>query len=156
MRLFVERKSLGKTRGVAKIPYELEEQPGEIGTLRNLITALVRREVAEFEAGFIPTVAIDNTQLDAPDTSPSLPQKKYTEVELAELLESGRVSFRYTYNQGKVDLSEAVSVALQAVEDGLVRVFINDREVEGLDTQIQLVEGDLLTLLRLIFLTGQY
>lgn len=156
MRLFVERKSLGKTRGVAKMTYELDEQPGGLGTLRELIVALVRREVAEFEAAFIPPVAADNTHDHAPDISPSLPQRKYTEVELAELLESGKISFGYTYNNQKVDLEQAISVALQAVEDGLVRVFINDEEVSGLDTRMRLKDGDQLTLLRLTFLTGQY
>ncbi|MDO5746314.1 MAG: hypothetical protein Q4P66_01450 [Actinomycetaceae bacterium] len=160
LRLFVERKALGRTRGVAKVPYELDEQPSELGTLRELIVALVRHEVAEFEAGFIPPAAADNTQDHAPEIPSSLPQRRYTEAELAELLESGKISFGYTYNSGKVDLEQAILVALQAVEDGLVRVFINNEEVSGLDTgldtRLRLKDGDMLTLLRLTFLTGQY
>lgn len=156
MRLFLERKSLGKTRGVAKIPYELDEQPDELGTLRKLIVTLVRREVAEFEAACIPPVAADNTHDHAPDVPSSLPQRKYTEAELTELLESGKISFGYTYNNGKVNLDQAMSVALQAAEDGVVRVFINNEEISGLDTPVRLKDGDQLTVLRLAFLTGQY
>lgn len=156
MRLFVERKSLGRTRGVAKVPYELDEQPSELGTLQELIVALVRHEVAKFEAAFISPVAADNTHDHAPDIPSSLPRQKYTEVELAGLLESGKISFGYTYNNGKVSLDQAMAVALQAVKDGVVRVFINNEEISGLDTRVRLKDGDQLTLLRLTFLTGQY
>ena len=53
------------------------------------------------------------------------------------------------------DRAKACETACQCFEDGLVRVFRNQEELEGLETQVKLQEGDCLTFIRLTFLSGR-
>lgn len=52
------------------------------------------------------------------------------------MLETGKVWFGDHENEGEVVLSDAIDTALQAVEDGLVKIFLNDAEIIGLDSKI--------------------
>lgn len=52
-------------------------------------------------------------------------------------------------------MAKACETACQCFEDGLVRVFRNQEELEGLETQVKLQEGDCLTFIRLTFLSGR-
>ncbi|OKL45904.1 hypothetical protein [Boudabousia marimammalium] len=133
MRIKVVKKSLGKTRPLSEVPYYLAS---EIQTLRDLISTLVKIEVAAFR--------------EEPETV------ALTQPELAGMLETGKVWFGDHENEGEVVLSDAKDAALQAVEDGLVKIFLNDVEIIGLDTKISLAEDDRLVLLKLTFLTGRY
>ncbi|USR79750.1 hypothetical protein [Arcanobacterium pinnipediorum] len=133
MRIKVVKKSLGKTRPLSEIPYYLQS---EVNTLHDLIAALVEIEVAAF--------------LQKPETV------ALTQPELAGMLETGKVWFGDHENEGEVVLSDAIDTALQAVEDGLVKIFLNDAEIIGLDSKISLAEDDRLVLLKLTFLTGRY
>ena len=45
--------------------------------------------------------------------------------------------------------------ALQCFLDGLVRIFRNEEELSELDQSAGLREGDILTLIRLTFLSGR-
>ena len=44
----------------------------------------------------------------------------------------------------------------QGCEDGLFRIFIGEREPEGLDAPLYLQENDTITIIRLVMLTGGY
>ena len=59
------------------------------------------------------------------------------------------------YRDGTADEEKAVGNALQCFDDGLVRVFLNGEEVAALDQQLDLAEGDVVTLMRLVFLSGR-
>jgi len=54
----------------------------------------------------------------------------------------------------EVDEEEAVGVALQAFEDGLYLVIIDDREYRELDAEVFLQPESRITFLRLIMLAG--
>ena len=67
----------------------------------------------------------------------------------------GKFAFGVHYKDREVDLPTAIETALQAVEDGLVRIFLEDRELTDLNTPLQLSEGATLTFIRLAMLTGR-
>ena len=69
--------------------------------------------------------------------------------------ETGKVGFGRIYSDKKADMAKACETASQCFEDGLVRVFRNQEELEGLETQVKLQEGDCLTFIRLTFLSGR-
>ena len=54
----------------------------------------------------------------------------------------------------KVDPAEAVGVALEAFEDGLYLVIIDDEEYRDLDREVYLQPDSRITFLRLIMLAG--
>ncbi|MBR6158433.1 MAG: hypothetical protein IKQ27_15870, partial [Lachnospiraceae bacterium] len=55
----------------------------------------------------------------------------------------------------KPDLQQAIETALQAFEDGIYRVFLNEEELTALDQQITLNAEDTLTFVRLTLLAGR-
>ena len=67
----------------------------------------------------------------------------------------GKFAFGVHYNDREINVSRAVANALQALEDGLVRVFYENTELTELDTPLALPEGATLTFVRLTFLTGR-
>ena len=54
----------------------------------------------------------------------------------------------------RVDLDDAVGVALQAFEDGIYYVFIDERQQTELEAQVALAETSTVTFLRLTPLAG--
>ncbi len=67
----------------------------------------------------------------------------------------GKFAFGVHYNDREINLPKATDTALQAVEDGLVRIFREDEELTELDAPLSLPEGATLTFIRLTFLTGR-
>ena len=57
---------------------------------------------------------------------------------------------------GCIPAEEAVETAIQGYIDGLLRIFLNDEEVGGLDEPLCIHDGDELTILRLVMLTGGF
>lgn len=53
-----------------------------------------------------------------------------------------------------VDDDQAVAAALQAFEDGVYYVFVDDQQVERLDDTVSLRDGSRMTFLRLVALAG--
>ena len=137
MNVYIKLKSIGKRRPVLEnAPYVL---PGDISTLRQLIEAIVRQEVEKFNSRGLENMLV-----------PFL-----TETEIAEQSTVGKVGFGRLYSDKKADPDKAVETALQGFEDGLFRVLINDREVEELNSPMEIFENDMLTFIRLTFLAGR-
>ena len=63
--------------------------------------------------------------------------------------------FGVNYNGEKASAEAAVKNALQAYEDGIFRLFVNDEEAGTADTSLVLREGDRLTFVRLTLLSGR-
>ena len=137
MKIFVNVKSLGKKKKVfAPIPYEIADH---VETLRELLTELVRIEVKKYnEKG----VEVQNILF-------------LSEEEIRQQAEAGKVGFGRIYSEKRADSEKAVQNALQCFEDGMVRAFQNEDELEELDEKIQIHEGDTFTLIRLTFLAGR-
>ncbi len=107
-------------------------------TLRDLISLIVRREVEAFKE--------------------RQEQRKLVQIFTAEQIQEGAA-------RGKIDMGEkdfeqnvsenqAVSTALQAFEDGLYFVFIDDIQHEDLDQTVFLAEESHIMFVRLIALAG--
>lgn len=64
----------------------------------------------------------------------------------------GKIAFGINYGGREQAADKAVDNALQAFEDGLYRVFLNDDELEKLDDTIHVNENDTLTFIRLTML----
>ena len=122
---------------VQPIPFELSGTPQ---TVRELITQTVTTCVREYEkrqerSGDIP----------APLTA----------QQITDMSDIGKIAFGINYGEKKPDLQKAVENALQAFEDGIYRVFINDKELSAPDEKIEICEGDTLTFIKLTLLAGR-
>ena len=66
-----------------------------------------------------------------------------------------KVSFGESYNENKASLEKAIQVMFQDFEDGLFRVYLNEREYKELLEPTELHDGDELVLIRLVMLAGR-
>ena len=136
MDIYVRVKAIGKRKDIlAPTPYAI---PDRICSLRQLLTAVVQKEVAQYnskqaEAQLIPFL---------------------TQQELDDQSKIGKVSFGTIYSDKKADPSKAVANAIQCWEDGLVRVFMNEEELTDLDAPLTIEAQSVLTFIRLTFLAG--
>lgn len=135
MDIYVRVKAIGKRKDIlAPTAYTI---PDGICSLRQLLTAVVQKEVAlynkETEAQLIPFL---------------------TQQQLDEQSKIGKVSFGTIYSDKKADSIKAVANAIQCWEDGLVRVFMDEKEITKLDETIWVPEGAVFTFMRLTFLAG--
>jgi hypothetical protein len=69
-------------------------------------------------------------------------------------LAQGKVELGGSELDQKVEVDAAIEVALQAFEDGLYFVFIDDEQIEGLDAIAPLASHSQLLFLRLVPLVG--
>ena len=137
IKINVQMKTPGKRRPIlGDVPYEISDT---VKTPRDLLTELVEIEVERYNQKGVDVQLL-----------PFL-----SEEELKEQVVVGKVGFGRIYSEKKADVARAVENAIQCFEDGLVRVFCGERELEQLDEEIELKEGDELTFIRLTFLTGR-
>ena len=137
MKIFVTMKSLAKRKNyLTKIETHLSRNPK---TLRELLKELVAMEVQQFN-------------------------KKQTEEKLTAFLtnedmelqaEAGKVGFSNIYIDQKANLHTAIQNSIQAFEDGLVKVFHNEKEQTALDAALDIQEGDQFTFIKLMMLAGR-
>ena len=136
MDIYVRVKAIGKRKDIlAPIPYKL---PDGICSLRQLLTAVVQKEVEQY---------------NSKETEGQL-ISFLTQQELEDQVKSGKVSFGTIYSDKKADTNKAVTNAIQCWQDGLVRVFMNDVELTELDAPIEITDGAVVTFIRLTFLAG--
>jgi hypothetical protein len=136
----ISGKVMGKTRPTFK-DWELT-LPEAIETtqlsLRSLLTQIVRAEVSAF------------------DTRQS--QRRLLRILSPEQIqlgvEQGKIESGGSELDQKVEADTAVEVALQAFEDGLYFVFIDDEQIERLDAAVMLQPTSQLMFLRLVPLVG--
>lgn len=81
--------------------------------------------------------------------------KPLSEEEISDMAKIGKIAFGINYGGKEQELSSAIENALQSFEDGIYRVFLNDSELESLDSEITLSENDSLTFIRLTMLSGR-
>ena len=136
MLVYVMMKNAARAaKRVKEYPFYLKNKPN---TLRELIAECVDTCLSLYEervrAGLSPT-----------------PLSAEQEEGMREL---GKFTFG-AHPSGKIpDRKKALDAALLACEDGLVRIFIENEEAEGLDSEINVGEGSRLTFVRLTMLTG--
>ena len=138
MRIQINAKQIYKKKqNVASYVWELPEQPDD---LRGLIRMLVLRGVSEY-----------NRRVNECQTPQTMSVSRMEDLGLV-----GKIGFGLTFDKREADPEDAVETALQGFWDGLFRVFIGDREIESLEETLHLREGDTLTIIRLVMLTGGY
>ena len=107
-------------------------------SLRDLIRTLVEREVAAFR---------DRQE-----------ERKLTRVltneQIASAVQTGRIHMGGDDITQQVDPERAVEAALTAFRDGFYFVFVDDVQIEDLDTPVELNPASQLLFLRLIPLAG--
>ncbi|MCF6313186.1 MAG: hypothetical protein L3J39_12115 [Verrucomicrobiales bacterium] len=111
---------------------------GDPLTLRQLITRIVLAEVAAFrkrqrKRSFVQVLS---------------------EAEIEIAAEAGKIDSGGRELDQEVDENEAVGVALQAFEDGIYLVLIDQVEQRNLDVEVHAHEGTQIVFLRLTFLAG--
>lgn len=137
MKLKVNIKKIGKSRHpVQEAIYEI---PGRPENVRELIEAMTTE-----------CVKLYNQRMDRPQLLRCL-----TSDEINDQAAAGKVGFGAHYGEQRADLESSVNHAIQSFEDGIYRIFLNDRELKQLEERILLTEGSSLTFVRLTMLAGR-
>ena len=130
-------RQLGKKRkALEAVPFVLPQQPE---TLRSLISA-VAHACAE----------VYNARLQAGETgiAPMSPEQ------LADMETIGKLAFGVVYGSKPACPDKAAEDALQAFEDGLIRIFQGTVELTDLNAPLTVCPDDEFTFIRLTMLTG--
>lgn len=137
MQIYIRVKAAGKRKDALEpTAYTI---PDYVVTLRQLITAIVEAEVNLYNekgtnAQVIPFLTAEQIEGQA---------------------EAGKVSFGAVYSEKKARKGKAAENAIQCWKDGLVRVFMEDRELTELDEPLSIPENAVFTFIRLTFLAGR-
>jgi len=136
MQVFIRVKAVGRRKPI----FELIEVtlPAQVSCLEEAIREIVAQQVSQYNAR-----NIDQTIF------PYLSQEQLEDQALA-----GRVSFGAAYDERKADKAKAITDALQAFEDGIYKVLIDDKVIDRLDERLELKDGAVFTFIRLTLLSG--
>lgn len=81
--------------------------------------------------------------------------KPLSKEQITDMADVGKIAFGINYSGKEQALDKAVDNALQAFEDGIYCMFLNDKQLEQPDEIIDLKENDSLTFIKLTMLTGR-
>ena len=132
----LQLKRLGKKK-IKTISVLVDKTPE---TLKELIEECVKSEITRYNRKREDVLLL-------PFLSPS---------EIQEQSESGKIGFGEIENKELAQADKAAANALLAFQDGLFAVFVEDREVNGIDEKININETTAITFVRLTFLAGTY
>jgi hypothetical protein len=140
--IMVEGKVAGQKRSLftdwrIELP-PLEENQGDHLKLRDLITLIVMKEVEAFQ------LRQEERKL----------AQVMSQQEIERSVVTGKVDPGERDLQQQESVDEAVGVALQAFEDGLYFVFVDDVQQTGLDSEVHLKTKSKVLFLRLTALVG--
>lgn len=137
MEIKVNIKKIGKKQHpVQETVYEI---PGHPKTVRELIEAVTAACVRQYNQRMVESDLL----------------RCLTKDEIDDRAAAGKVGFGVNYGEKKADSAQALENALQSFEDGIYRIFLDDRALETLDEKIQLTEDSSLTFVRLTMLAGR-
>lgn len=137
MKIQVNLKSMGKRKkSVKPVYYEIQGRPS---TVRELIYAVTEAGVREY-----------NRRMDTPDILSYL-----TNEEIDDRAVSGKISFGVNYGEHKADLRKTQEDALQCFEDGIYRIFLDEKSLEDPDETISIHDDSVFTFVRLTMLAGR-
>ncbi len=139
MEITIAIKSLAKKRLTSQ-KIELPNLSTPI-TLAEFLTQLVSQQVQAF-----------NQRVNQTDNPPLPLNDDYLSI----LTNTGKVAFADKDNLKQADESHAITTALQAYEDGLFAVFIDDTQIESLETTIDISKDSIVSFVRLTFLAGSF
>ena len=125
-------------------PLEIAGEYGTYYDLKEVLMAIVTQQVGVF-----------NQKIDDNTNGKNL-FTFFEETELQQEAETGKIRFGAIYNDKKADLDKAIETVLLAFYDGLIVIFIDERQLEKLDDKIRFNENTVVTLVRLTFLSGSF
>ena len=136
IQIYVALKHMGNiTKKVKEYPFLLGKMPR---TFRELVEESVKSCISAYKA------RANNEKNPEP----------LTDEQFDGMREIGKFAFGVHYNENDVDKTKAIQTAIDAVTDGLVRVFKSNYEITDLDAEIEISEGDVFTFVRLTMLSG--
>ncbi len=137
VQIYVAMKHMGNiTKKVKEHPFILANTPR---TLRELIEESVKSCIEAYKA-----------RANSAKTPTPL-----TDEQFDGMREIGKFAFGVHYNENAIDEAKAIAAAIDAVTDGLVRVFKGNDEITELDEKIEITEGNVFTFVRLTMLSGR-
>ena len=140
MKVYIHLKPLGRQRKkLHKVPFEYERKPESV------------RELIEFTVEIMVAAFIERVEFSKTGNNPDAME----ESEIEARAEMGKIAFGFVYGKTEIDMNQAKETALQAYEDGLVRIFIGDEETGTLEDEILINDGDELTFVKLSMLAGR-
>lgn len=138
MEIIVNIKHMGKRKKSVELrTYRLLTTPS---TVRELILAVVEAGVREY-----------NERLEEQGAGELI--KCLTKQEIEDKAESGKISLGVLYGEKKTDLKQAQDNAIQCFEDGIYRIFQDEKPLERLDDVIG--QKGIFTFVRLTMLSGR-
>jgi hypothetical protein len=137
IQIYVALKHMGNvTRKVKEYPLPLCKTPR---TLRDLIEETVKSCIAAYKE------RARRAKAPAP----------LTDEQFEGMREIGKFAFGVHDSEKEINMTQAIRTAMDAVKDGLVRVFKGNCEMTDLDAEIEIGEGDVFTFVRLTMLSGR-
>lgn len=139
--LTISGKALGRKKPLFadfSVPFPPDLGDGGATTLRDLISRVVRSEVEAFKQ------RQEERKLF----------RALTTRQIGEAAARGKVEMGGTDLGQKVDVEEAIGTALQAFEDGLYLVVVDEKEQRDLDAQVFVQADSRVTFVRLVMLAG--
>ena len=159
MRLLIQQKTLGQSKPnrsahLASQSIDLDINAGSIST-KELLISLVQRQVADFNAHIQAQRQSQATIESRHGSGSSAPRPTLSTVAIEDYLGSlGKVDFGNSANLQLADPQAALDATLQAFNDGLFVLFIDDEEVTSLEQPLSLYDNCQITFVRLTFLAG--
>ena len=141
MSIVISTRILGKRKPLLddfSVPPPISDTGDDDLRLRHVIEHVVRHEVAQFKR------RQNARRFD----------RVLSNSQIAEAAARGKVDPASKELDQKVDAEDAVAAALQAFEDGLYLVIIDEVERRSLDEPIRLADDSRLVFIRLTFLAG--
>jgi hypothetical protein len=139
--LTISGKALGRKKPLFadwSIPFPPDLGDGGSLTLRDLIDRVVRAEVEAFKKRQQERKLF----------------RALTERQIQEAAGKGKIEMGGSELDQKVDPNEAVATALEAFEDGLYLVVVDEQEQHSLDAQVYLRPDSKVAFVRLVMLAG--
>lgn len=137
MEIKVNLKSIGKRKPAVKP--ELYQIQGCPASVRELICAVTESGVRAF-----------HKKAQSAELLSCL-----TKDEIEAGAQAGKVSFGSIYGETETDIIKAQENAVQCFEDGIYRIFMDDRQLETLDEAVCVTEDSEFTFVRLTMLAGR-
>ncbi len=135
MKIKVNLKSIAKRKhSVKPVNYEINGRPS---TVRELILAVVDASVRAY-----------NERIDSQELLSCL-----TKEETDEQAQAGKISFGVNYGEARAEIEQAQENAVQCFEDGIYRIFIDNKPLRELDEAVAVTEESVFTFVRLTFLS---
>ncbi len=160
MNIKVNLKRLGKRR--AEVETRNYEISGVPATVTELILAVTEAGVGEYNRRLTESQEPSGTEQGIAASGNRNPEGEkrqlltwLTREEIEDRAQAGKVAFGINYGGREANLAKAQANALQSFEDGIYRIFLDDRPLEELEERIQITEDSVFTFVRLTMLAGR-